>query len=162
MRSAGVIVIAEVTTVDDTAEDQSRVSLKPEAFLKGPPSAATLVLVKGLPVPCEARGPRAGQRILALLDGAAASPTWPSPERLFFFEGGQAISAIRGAPARGEADLVEQIRSQTNQFSRPAASDSDGAGIDWGSTVIPIAAACVGLMVVGLFLMRIWHRIDPS
>ncbi len=162
VRAAGVIVIGTVTGITDTAEDESRVRVKPEAFLKGPPSASGIQMVWGFPGPCEGRGPRVGGRILLFLSQPDRRASWPEPEGVFFLEDGKAATAIRGVTEeRTEQSLIDQIRAQTNQLSRPA-SGNDGAGIDWGSTIIPIGIACVGLMGVGLFLMRIWHRIDPS
>ena len=61
-----------------------------------------------------------------------------------------------------EAELVSRIRALTNQYTVPAAAESESAGIDWGRTVVPVGFAVLALFGVGLVLMRIWHRIDPS
>jgi hypothetical protein len=67
-----------------------------------------------------------------------------------------------GTPLSAEADLVEEIRGITGQYAVPPQSESEGQGIDWWKTVLPVGGAVLGIFVVGLFLMRIWHRIDPS
>jgi hypothetical protein len=61
-----------------------------------------------------------------------------------------------------EAELVARVRSLTNQYAVPASSRGEGAGIDWTRTILPVGAALVAIFVIALFLMRIWHRIDPS
>jgi hypothetical protein len=57
---------------------------------------------------------------------------------------------------------VSLVRGITEQYAVPAASAGDGAGIDWWKTVLPVGVATLALFGVGLYLMRIWHRIDPS
>lgn len=61
-----------------------------------------------------------------------------------------------------ESGLIELIRHETNQFAVPAQSAAEGEGIDWVWTVLPVGGATLAILAVSLYLMRIWHRIDPS
>ena len=165
IRGANLVLIGSVVSFesDRTATDLAHVGLKPESFLKGSPSAANFEFLYGPPELCESFGPKRGERFLLVVSSVTSPPGWPFAGQVFRLESGNAVSSGKGdARILKEADLVARIRSQTNQFSQPASSSGSGAAIDWGSTVLPIGAACAALLVVGLFLMRIWHRIDPS
>lgn len=165
VREAKLIVVGTVLSREDVANvaDLSRVGFKPESFLKGSPSAANLAFEDGMPQVCEAVRARSGERYLLLVSSDTTPVAWPAPGRVYRLADGQAQSSNRGDPHQlAEADLVGRIRAQTNQFSQPAAASGDGAGIDWVSTVLPVGGALVGLLIVGLVLMRVWHRIDPT
>ena len=163
VREASLVIVGTVSSVTDTAQDQSSVEVQPESFLLGNPSRAVIRFTAGRNGPCE--GPRfvkAGDRVLVIAGGSGAL-SWPEPNRVYLFEAGSAKTLDRGdGGPSAEADLIAKIRTQTGQFSVPAASDDDGAGIDWKSTILPIGGAVLGLLAVSLLLMRVWHRIDPS
>jgi hypothetical protein len=95
---------------------------------------------------------------LDLNDGAPAGPDSRSSVRL---ESGNAFLSD-GTPIGSEESLVADVRNLTGQYAVAAQSESEGEGIEWTTTVLPIAVALGIVFVIGLFLMRIWHRIDPS
>jgi hypothetical protein len=70
--------------------------------------------------------------------------------------------AINSGGSYLESELIAQVRSVTNRYAVPAASPSEGEGIDWGKTVVPLSIALGAVFIIGLFLMGIWHRIDPT
>lgn len=143
--------------------DQSRIYVHPEAFLKGPASGGDLVFAGGLPEPCRGTPARPGERVILLVAGRDGALSWPSPERVYRLVDGAAQTTLRGDTSTvPESEFLATLRSLTNQYAVPAGSGGDGAGIDWVGTVLPVAGALVAVFVVGLFLMRIWHRIDPS
>jgi hypothetical protein len=61
-----------------------------------------------------------------------------------------------------EEELSERIRALTGQSSVPADPGDDGSTIDWTRTVLPLSVALGLVFVIGLAMMRVWHRIDPS
>jgi hypothetical protein len=65
-------------------------------------------------------------------------------------------------PAVPEVQLVSEVREVTGQYIVIATSQDEGAGIDWGNTVVPLGVALAVIFGIGLVLMRVWHRIDPS
>jgi disulfide bond formation protein DsbB len=49
------------------------------------------------------------------------------------------------------------------QQAEPAGSaDEDQATVNWMGVLIPLIVVLVIIFAVGLFLMRIWHWIDPT
>lgn len=164
MRDAGLIVIGSVVSEGNVAStyDLARIVLQPEAFLKGSPTRAEITFDFGLPVACGPGVIRVGDRYLVIAARTSGPLSWPAPHGLYLLSGGLAVAVVSsGTVTVPESELIDRIRAQTNQFSQPAAAD-DGAGIDWVSTVLPVGGALVGLLAVGLVLMRVWHRIDPS
>jgi len=163
VEAADIIVIGEV--VAPAAGEGARV--RPEAFLKGPARAQDLVLLPPQETPnCPPAELATGSRVLLLLLATDKGIAWPAPSQVFLLEDGMARHM---APAdedpledRSEDQLVSLIRGQTEQYAVPAESRSEGAGIDWWSTIVPVGVASLGLLAVGFYLMRIWHRIDPS
>lgn len=147
------MVIGRVRTVND-----NELVLKPQVFLKGPVSSEELHMSKENNL-CPQAELKAGDRILVYIF-VAARPLWPFINQVYLLTDGHAIRA--GEPQRTEAEVVDVIRAVTGQYAVPAASSSEGAGIDWGHTVIPLGAALAVIFVIGLVLMRVWHRIDPS
>lgn len=141
-----------------------RFVLVPEAFLKGPVSAEGIRPQPRAPSDsCLGAVLEDGQRVLLFLDEQDGTFLWPSPGQVFWLENGMATGGGSNAAAPvAERDLVARIRTVTGQYAIPAKDAGEGAGIDWTSTVLPVGGAIIGLFVVGLFLMRIWHRIDPS
>jgi hypothetical protein len=100
--------------------------------------------------------------VLVFAQGAGPY-TWPGPEAVFIEEPDGWHSANPDDPVvYNEGQLLARVEGLTGQYSVPAADKDEGAGIDWWGTIIPVGAVLLGLMAVGLVLMRIWHRIDPS
>jgi len=165
VHTASLIVVGTWlrTEPDPVKTDTSTVVLAPEAFLKGPTSAREIRLAAGLPGPCRGTSATAGDRVLFILTGDPEHPAYPEPERAWILRDGRAISGVKtDQQPISEAELVSRIRALTNQYTVPAAGESEGAGIDWGRTVLPVGFAVLALFGVGLVLMRVWHRIDPS
>lgn len=160
VEAAKVIVIGTV----HEENGGGTVRIEPSAFLLGaassdairprPPSASAAA--------CAPARLSEGQRILAFLPAADGVLQWPSAGGVFWLEGGQATSGGESPETLPEVELTQKIRSVTGQYAVPAASSDEGAGIDWGHTVIPLGAALAVIFVIGLALMRVWHRIDPS
>ena len=67
-----------------------------------------------------------------------------------------------GKVPASELDVVQKIRALTGQYAVPAASEDDGAGIDWSHTIVPMGVVLLIVFGIGLVLMRVWHRIDPT
>jgi hypothetical protein len=165
VHDADLIIVGTVSRADrdPTKTDRGTAWVRPEAFLKGNPSAAELSFATGLPYPCTASGARVGDRLLLIANASAEGLPMPPPERIYRITDGVARSLNRGDTSESpEADLIARVRSLTNQYAVPAASSGEGAGINWTGTILPVGAALVVILVISLFLMRIWHRIDPS
>jgi len=157
VESAEVIVIGTVVDVSPRA----RVAIRPEAYLEGPAEAADIVLPWPNPLPqCPLADFSAGERVLVFLDQGPRGLEWPGAEDAFVLRDGTAATKGPRPAELPEAALVGQVRELTGQYAVPSAGD--GAGIDPVATVLPVAAAVLGLFAIGLVLMRIWHRIDPS
>lgn len=147
-----LIVIGRVESREGT-----NVVLRPEAFLKGPASSEPLRF-SGQETDCSPAPLAAGDRALVyVLD--ASDLRYPLPNDAYVLKDGH---AVMGDEVRTEVEVVSAIRSVTGQYAVPAEGRSEGAGIDWGHTVIPLGAALAIIFVIGLVLMRVWHRIDPS
>ena len=167
VRSATLIVVGTVTGSgsDPNLSDRGWLDVTPEAFLKGNPSASAIRFETAVPDPCSdpAVATGRGARVLLLAAGEGGRVAWPGPRSIYALADGQALSKNKGDRAPiAEADLIARIRGQTNQYSVPAASQDDGSGVDWVRTVLPVGGAVLGLLLVSLLLMRVWHRIDPS
>ncbi|MEX0784858.1 MAG: hypothetical protein WD557_19665 [Dehalococcoidia bacterium] len=159
VESSGLVLVARAEEVGALTA-----RLRPEGFLKGPAQSRLIELQRG---PGDGECPWArfseGDRYLIFLresDGGGFQ--WPIEARAFLLLDGTA-SLTAGQPfTTGEDELINEIRGFTEQYAVPAANESEGEGIEWGTTVLPIAVALGIVFVIGLFLMRIWHRIDPS
>lgn len=159
-----VIVIGQVTRADADV-----LVLEPEAFLKGPASSEPVTLrapADGVHATLEAQGaecprvrPELGSRLLVYIPDADA-PHFPYINEAYVLEDGHA--RMEGVRELTEVEVVAAIREITGQYAVPAATQDEGAGIDWGNTVVPLGIALGIIFVIGLLLMRVWHRIDPS
>ena len=155
---AGVIVLARVQAV----EPATSVTLAPEAFLKGSAGAGALLLAAGPgAVSCAPASFAVGERVLVLLPRDDIT-VWPDVAHAYELANGSVLAKSSIDTVRREADVVASIRGITGQYAVPAASRSEGAGINWTGTILPVGAALAAILVISLFLMRIWHRIDPS
>lgn len=99
---------------------------------------------------------------MAFLTSADGVLQWPTAGRVFWLQDGRATGGGETSETLAEVDLTQKVRAVTGQFAVPAVSGDEGAGIDWGHTVIPLGIALAIIFVIGLVLMRVWHRIDPS
>jgi hypothetical protein len=156
-----LIVVAEVR---DAGESQA--VLAPEAYLKGPAQAAAIPVRKAADEArreCPYAELEGGRRVLAFIQEREGSLGWPDALFVFNLDDGDAENQVGGTAALvSEDQLVGEIRDITEQYAVPAQSADEEQGIEWGSTVLPVAVALGIVFVIGLFLMRIWHRIDPS
>ncbi|MGH2607697.1 MAG: hypothetical protein ACRDHF_01295 [Tepidiformaceae bacterium] len=149
---ASIVVVGRV----EAGEAPDTVNLAPEAFLKGPASSQPLTLRPGWSGCIAALAP--GSRLVVFL---REDETWPGAGDIYALEEGRAITLV-GTDVGAEDEFLGRVRDITEQFAVPAANESEGEGIEWATTVLPIAVALGIVFVIGLFLMRIWHRIDPS
>ncbi|MFN0146914.1 MAG: hypothetical protein ACKVT1_10400 [Dehalococcoidia bacterium] len=167
VRNASLIVIGTVSGrgSDPEVTDRGWLDLRPEAFLKGNPSASLVRFETAFPEPCLDPGVVTGEgaRLLLIATGEGGHIAWPAPRAIYALADGEAHSLNRGdRTPLAETDLIARIRGLTDQYSVPAASAGEGSGIDWVRTVLPVGGATLALLAVGLLLMRVWHRIDPS
>lgn len=137
----------------------SEVRFAPEAFLKGPSSGEPIVFHAEAEPLCPTHAFAAGERALVYVYDASELP-WPLLNQVFVLQGGR---ATMGELSMTELQAVEEIRGITGQYAVPAVADGgEGAGIDWDSTVLPIGVVLLIVFGIGLLMMRVWHRIDPS
>ena len=162
--AASIVVIGTVTTVDSESAD-----LKPEAFLKGPTSAAQLVIGGPVIIGCYRVALHSGDRVLLTLSSDKGVLGWPLADGVgsYLLQDGRAVSLNTfnkqtAANAPTEAAVVDHIRGITGQYAIPATSNSQGASLDWLKVVLPVALVTLAIFGIGLYLMKIWHRIDPT
>lgn len=160
MAQADVIVVGHII-----GQSPYGAGVAPEAFLKGRARPEDIVLQRpAQPPECPlAALPGQGARVLLLLQATNGGYAWPDESMAYVLEGGNARLASESLKDdHTEPALLSDIRSQTNLYAVPAAKNSEGASIDWKSTVVPVSVALGIVFVIGLVLMRTWHRIDPS
>ena len=160
MEASGLILVAKV----HRESSDGQVVLEPEVILKGSvPSTDVELPVPAGDAPCRLAVLADATRALLFLSGVEGRPVWPGASQVFDLESGLAVQQEDfGFGAAPEVARVNSVRSITGQYVVPAADATDGAGIDWGSTVLPIGAVLLVVFGIGLLLMRTWHRIDPS
>lgn len=153
---AAVVVIA---TVDDVDGDRSA-RLRPEVFLKGPVTARPIDL-RPDESGCGRAALEEGGRVLAFFYPSDGLSVWPTAVQVYQLKDGK---ASRGVPDESldEASLIADVRHLTEQYAVPPAASEAGAGIDWGTTIVPVGGALLLILAVSLALLRVWHRIDPS
>jgi hypothetical protein len=157
---SGLILVAKVHRQSPSAP----VELEPEVILKGsvPGTNVTLPAPEGN-APCPLATLEDGTRALLLLSVAGGRPEWPGESQVFDLRDGLAVQQEDlGFGESPEFARINSIRTITGQYVVPASEPGEGAGIDWGSTVLPIGAVLAVVFGIGLVLMRTWHRIDPS
>ena len=155
---ATVIVIATVVP----SSQAGAVALRPEAFLKGAAVAQDIQLAAepGATSPCKLASLSPGQRVFVMLVGGGNEPLqWPGSAQVWVLQNGQATGGA--GDVRSETDLVGKVRSVTGEYAVPA-EGSGGASINWRGTILPLGGALAAIFVLGLVLMRTWHRIDPT
>ncbi len=154
-----LIVVGRVERVDEADAE-----VDPEQILKGSVQGTTLRLPHpGLVGLCGNAVLEPGDQVLLLLRVEGGLPEWPTVDQAYYLRDGMWAN---GNPTAyrlyREQELIDMVTSATNQVVVPAQTEDEGEGIEWGTTVLPIAVALGVVFVIGLFLMRIWHRIDPS
>lgn len=161
---SSIIAVGTVQEVTGGAGDATQsATLHPEVLLKGPSNALDIQIQRSTPnMPCQFAGLQQGDRVLVFLHGAEPF-AWPGVSEAYLLSNGQATS-MNPADTRtmSETALVAQVRGLTNQVAVPATSNSEGASIDWIGTVVPVTVALLVVFGIGLYLMSIWHRIDPT
>lgn len=160
VEASGLILVAKV----HRESPEGPAVLDPEVILKGsvPSTNVELPLPAG-EAPCELAVLADGTRALLFLSVVEGRAEWPGASQVFDLDDGFAIQQEDLGLGRGpEVARVNSVRSITGQYVVPAADSSEGAGIDWGSTVLPLGAVLLLVFGIGLLLMRTWHRIDPS
>lgn len=162
LHEVDIVVVGAVRTENGSG----MAHIEPEVYLKGAASAGPISpvypAVDSRP-PCELARLEDGERVIAFLTADRGGIEWPTAGRVYWLTDGRATGGGSRADAVVTEDgLVAQVRSITGQYVVPAADSSEGAGIDWGSTVLPIGAVLLVVFGIGLVLMRTWHRIDPS
>lgn len=159
--SAADFVLESELIVIGTVQEvtASEVRFAPEAFLKGPSSGELIVFRAPDELLCPPHEFAEGERALVYVYDASELP-WPLLNEVFVLEGGR---ATMGELSETELTVVQEIRGITGQYAVPAvANGGEGAGIDWNSTVLPIGVVLLIVFGIGLMMMRVWHRIDPS
>lgn len=166
VESASLIVVGRVDAIarQTAPVERDTLSIQPEAFLKGPATGAQLRFERqGTASPCQYAELSEGDRLLVFAKERSEPFGWPAPNAAFRLHEGRAFSLNPADHrARTEVELVAAIRRITEQYAVPAASEDEGASIDWVSTVLPVGAGLLVIFLIGLVLMRLWHRIDPS
>lgn len=154
-----MVVIGSVTEV----VPGEQVAVAPEAFLEGPTSTEAVVLpVAEGDAECTPADIPLGERVLLVLGRESGQVVWPGATQVFLLRSGVATQLGSDGVTIDEEELVDRIRGETGQFSIPAQSNEEGARLDWFGTVIPVTAAVLVVLAIGLVLMREWHRIDPT
>ena len=160
VEASGLILVAKV----HRESPDGPAVLEPEAILKGSvPSTNVEVPPPVGEAPCELAVLSDGGRALLFLSVMDGRPEWPGASQVFDLEDGLAVQQEDlGFGSVTEFARIATVRSITGQYVVPASDSSEGAGIDWGSTVLPIGAVLLVVFGIALVLMRTWHRIDPS
>lgn len=160
VEASGLILVAKVHRQSPSAPAE----LEPEVILKGsvPGTNVTLPAPEG-GAPCAFARLDEGTRALLFLSVIDGRPEWPGASQVFDLRDGLAVQQEDlGFGESPEFARINSIRTITGQYVVPAGEPGEGAGIDWGSTVLPIGAVLAVVFGIGLVLMRTWHRIDPS
>jgi hypothetical protein len=159
-RASSFVLQSELIVIGRVGEaSDSRLVFEPEAFLKGPATGEPLVFRKQENDLCTTQNFRVGDRALVYIFDAREL-NWPYINQVYVLRDGRATIGDR---SESEIGVVEEIRAITGQYAVPAIADGgEGAGIDWWSTVLPIGVVLLIVFGIGLMMMRVWHRIDPS
>ena len=162
VQASSIIAVARVE-----AAGEDSLTLRPEALLKGSVSGETVGIARPDTDPdsgCVLAELQRSQRVFIFLAASEGRVFWPSVQQVFVIEPSGDARQLQqlgfGRPT--EASMVKLVQDITGQYVIPAETEEEGQGIEWGSTILPIGLALGVVFVIGLFLMRIWHRIDPS
>lgn len=155
---APLVVLARVEAVGDTSA-----TLLPEAYFRGAATGQPIALIRPAHVaPCAYADLETGDRIIAIVP-ESQDLRWPGPEVVYHLRDGVAFhDSPPDRDSLAETALIDKVRAATGQYAVPAASDSEGASLDWKGAVLPVGGALLVVFAISLALMRLWHRIDPS
>lgn len=154
---ADIIVGGDVASVTGDV-----VVFQPSFYLKGSASAGEIEVHRDSTNGCPAAEIEPDSRVIAVLQEGANGLDWPGPTQLFTLREGMATSDATPPAELRETELINQIRGETGQYAVPPSLDEEAASIEWLTTVVPLVVALLIVLGIGLYLMRIWHRIDPS
>ena len=154
-----VIVFAEVGNVLETSPKS--IELHVSAYLKGPPIAHVLT-PRYTDGHCEAQL-SSGDSVVAALKGfPGAKILWPSKGSVFFIKRGNVFDDEGSNLGITRDQLIKVLRESTGQYAIPAKFSSEAASLNMRSVIIPVLIAAVCILGIGLFLQRIWQKIDPE
>lgn len=166
VEATAVIVIGTVASGGPAGS----VVIHPEAYLRGaaerkafmlsrPPS--TNAVQEAALRECPPAILEPGSRVLLALYGEGGELAWPGRWQAFTLRDGTAANQAPGEPLlMAEDELIEEIRAITGVYVVPAESDP-AFSIQWTNLAI-VAGALAIVFAIGLALMRVWHRIDPT
>jgi hypothetical protein len=158
LEDASVVVIGNVAA--GPSADETLVV--PERYFKGTAEARSFVLRGSSGSGCPWIGVEHGTRLLLVLESEGNQLAWPDSSRVFLLEDGRATNAADSTWSLPEEELESRIQDLTGQDSIPVESGQEGETIDWVGTVLPVAVALIIVFGIGLAMMRVWHRIDPT
>jgi hypothetical protein len=158
------ILAANVIVLGRVARGTAGPQIVPEAFLKGTVSRQPVILPPepATQAPCAPAQLPPDGRVLAFLSVTDGAVAWPGSGAVFILRDGQAARADGLSAPLAERQLVDRVRAVTGQLAAPPAEDEPGAGINWTGTIVPVGGLLLAVFAIGLVLMRLWHRIDPS
>lgn len=161
--SIDLAALPPLVLIGTAARQGEMLVIEPEGFLRGTASREPVALGPASPPgSCAPASLEAGLRYLLFLDVDSSGAHWPAAGAAFLLRDGRATRVDGGLPAAPEADVVSRVRAVTGQYAVPAGEGQSGAGIDFRGTILPVGAILAAVFGIGLVLMRIWHRIDPS
>ena len=154
-----VIVLAEVGNILETSPKS--IQLHVVAYFKGPPTAHVLMPMY-TDGHCEAQL-SSGDIVVAALRGfPGAKILWPSKGSVFFIKKGNVFDNEGSSLGFTREQFIEVLRESTGQYAIPAKLSSEAASLNIRSVIIPVLIAAVCILGIGLFLQRIWQKIDPE
>lgn len=155
IQTADVIVVGTIASNDD-----GHTTIEPEAYLKGPATGRVIVLGARDDSTCAPASVADGDRVIAMLATGADEDTadWPGEGRTFVVNEGQ---TNLGGAAVSEETVIEALREVTGVYAVPAGSDA-GISFNLSGSILPVGIVIGAIFGIGLVLMRVWHRIDPS
>ena len=158
VEAAAVIVVG---TIAEGPGDDSLLVV-PERYFKGTAEARSFILRGVTTGPCPKAGIDPGTRLLLILENTGNQLAWPDASRVFVLADGRARNAADSDWDRSETELEARLHDLTGQDSVPVELGEEGEQIDWIGTVLPVTGALLIVFSIGLVLMRVWHRIDPT
>ena len=162
--SVAAVAVIVIGVVQDSPNAEQTI-IQPEAYLKGSAERQAFTLRKSeVDAPAQQECPPAtltpGSRVLLALYEEDGRLAWPDALHTFVLVGGSAVDSLSDATLMPEDELIAQIRSITGQYVVPA--EGEGTFSIQGSNIAILVVALLVVFGIGLALMRVWHRIDPT
>lgn len=151
-----IIVIGVMAT-----KDFIRV-IEPEVYLRGSAMTRSLELIEKPSTCSRADLPSDGVRVLVGLRQDSGGFQWPTGDALFVVEDGMARVGGVHPVSLTENELVTLIREVSGQYAVVATDASQGVSINWLGVILPVCLSAMVILGIALFLLRIWHRIEPE